>query len=112
MVLGAVSSRDAWEQTRGLLPVVGFLALVLVLAQLCADDGLFEVAGAAVARWCGGISRRLPAGVFAVASAITAVLSLDATVVLLTLVVFAPPHDSRFFLTPLGPTACRVARTY
>lgn len=89
VALGAVSPHDAWEQTRSLLPVVGFLALVLVLAQLCADEGLFEAAGAAVARWCGGSSRRLLAGLFAVASAITAVLSLDATVVLLTPVVFA-----------------------
>jgi arsenical pump membrane protein len=86
---GAVSRHDAWEQTRSLLPVVAFLALVLVLAQLCADEGLFEAAGAAVARWCGASPPRLLLGVFAVASVITAVLSLDATVVLLTPVVFA-----------------------
>lgn len=89
VAVGAVSPQDAWEQTDSLLPVVGFLALVLVLARLCADDGLFEAAGAAVARWCGGSPRRLLGGVFAVAAAVTAVLSLDATVVLLTPVVFA-----------------------
>ncbi|KUM80213.1 transporter [Streptomyces curacoi] len=88
VAVGAVSPQDAWEQTRSLLPVVVFLALILVLARLCADEGLFEAAGAAVARWCGGSPPRLLAGVFAVASAITAVLSLDATVVLLTPVVF------------------------
>jgi arsenical pump membrane protein len=42
-----------------------------------------------VARLCRGSSVRLLAGVFAVASLTTAVLSLDATVVLLTPVVFA-----------------------
>lgn len=89
VLVGAVSAHDAWEQTRTLLPVVVFLALILVLAQLCADEGLFEAAGAAVARWCGGSPGRMLAGVFAVASVITAVLSLDATVVLLTPVVFA-----------------------
>ncbi|MER5178761.1 SLC13 family permease [Streptomyces sp. NPDC002896] len=89
VAVGAVSPHEAWEQTRSLLPVVGFLALVLVLAQLCADEGLFEAAGAAVARWCGGSSGRLLGGVFVLASVITAVLSLDATVVLLTPVVFA-----------------------
>jgi arsenical pump membrane protein len=89
VAVGAVSPHAAWEQTRSLLPVVGFLALVLVLAHLCAQEGLFEATGAAVARWCGGSPRRLLAGVFAVASAVTAVLSLDATVVLLTPVVFA-----------------------
>lgn len=89
VAVGAVSAKDAWDQTRTLLPVVVFLALILVFAQLCADEGLFEAAGAAVARWCGGSPRRMLTGVFAVAASITAVLSLDATVVLLTPVVFA-----------------------
>lgn len=89
VALGTVSPHAAWEQTRSLPPVVVFLALILVLARLCADEGLFEAAGNAVARWCGGSPRWLLAGVFAVAAAIAAVLSLDATVVLLTPVVFA-----------------------
>ena len=89
VALGAVSPAQAWAQTRSLLPVVGFLAAVLVLSQLCADEGLFTAAGDAVARMCRGSSVRLLAGVFVVASLTTAVLSLDATVVLLTPVVFA-----------------------
>ncbi|MGW8376287.1 SLC13 family permease [Streptomyces sp. ODS28] len=86
---GAVSPHAAWEQVRGLLPVVGFLAAVLVLGRLCADEGLFTAAGDAVARWCRGEPKRLLSGVFGVAAAVTAVLSLDATVVLLTPVVLA-----------------------
>ncbi|MFC4960469.1 SLC13 family permease [Streptomyces mauvecolor] len=89
VALGAVSPTEAWQQTRDLLPVVGFLAAVLVLAQLCDDEGLFAAAGDAVARVCGSSSQRLLGGVFAVAAVTTAVLSLDATVVLLTPVVFA-----------------------
>ncbi|MFJ6794926.1 SLC13 family permease [Streptomyces sp. NPDC091268] len=89
VALGAVSPTEAWAQTRSLLPVVGFLAAVLVLSQLCADEGLFSAAGELVARVCRGSAVRLLGGVFAVASLITAVLSLDATVVLLTPVVFA-----------------------
>lgn len=89
VALGAVSPTAAWQQTRDLLPVVGFLAAVLVLAQLCDDEGLFAAAGDAVARLCGASARRLLGGVFAVAAVVTAVLSLDATVVLLTPVVFA-----------------------
>jgi arsenical pump membrane protein len=89
VAIGAVSFSQAWAQTRSLLPVVGFLAAVLVLSQLCADEGLFTAAGELVARACRGSAVRLLAGVFAVASLITAVLSLDATVVLLTPVVFA-----------------------
>jgi arsenical pump membrane protein len=89
VALGIVSPHEAWDQTRTLLPVVGFLALVLVLAYLCAKEGLFEAVGAAVARRRGDSPRRLLTGVFAVAAAVTAVLSLDATVVLLTPVVLA-----------------------
>ncbi|MFD5115736.1 SLC13 family permease [Streptomyces sp. NPDC058391] len=89
VALGAVSPHEAWDQTRTLLPVVVFLAAVLVLAQLCDEDGLFAAAGDLVARACGGRPRTLLGGVFAVAAVITAVLSLDATVVLLTPVVFA-----------------------
>ncbi|MEU6105806.1 arsenic transporter [Streptomyces flaveolus] len=89
VVLGLVTPHEAWDQTRTLLPVVGFLALVLMLAYLCAKEGLFEAVGAAVARRCGDSPRRLLTGVFAVAAAVTAVLSLDATVVLLTPVVLA-----------------------
>jgi arsenical pump membrane protein len=86
IAVGAVSPATAWAQVRELLPVVGFLAAVLVLAQLCDDEGLFEAAGNLLAR---GRPAHLLAGVFVVASLVTAVLSLDATVVLLTPVVFA-----------------------
>ncbi|MGW1991363.1 SLC13 family permease [Embleya sp. NPDC001921] len=86
---GAVSFDAAREQVRTLSPVVVFLAVVLVLAKLCADEGLFVAVGDAVARWCRPRPGRLLPGVFAVAAVVTAVLSLDATVVLLTPVVFA-----------------------
>ncbi|MDI3099163.1 ArsB/NhaD family transporter [Streptomyces enissocaesilis] len=89
VALGTVTPHQAWEQTRTLLPVVVFLTLVLILAHLCAKEGLFEAVGAIVARRCGGSPRRLLAGVFAMACPVTAVLSLDATVVLLTPVVLA-----------------------
>ncbi|WP_442818071.1 SLC13 family permease [Streptomyces sp. NBC_01224] len=89
IVAGAVPWPEARAQVGSLLPVVGFLAAILVLAQLCADEGLFTAAGDLVARACGGRTGPLLGGVFAVASVITAVLSLDATVVLLTPVVLA-----------------------
>ncbi|WP_073502394.1 SLC13 family permease [Actinacidiphila paucisporea] len=87
--VGAVPLPAAWGQIKELAPVVGFLAAVLVLAELCADDGLFTAAGDAIAQACHGEPQRLLAGVFAVAAVVTAVLSLDATVVLLTPVVIA-----------------------
>ncbi|MGW2347002.1 arsenic transporter [Streptomyces sp. NPDC001661] len=89
VVTGKVTPAHAWAETQELLPVVGFLAGILLLAQLCADEGLFRAAGDLVARACHGSPKRMLGGVFAVAAGITAVLSLDATVVLLTPVVFA-----------------------
>ncbi|MFF8381876.1 SLC13 family permease [Streptomyces sp. NPDC015661] len=89
IVTGAVPLDDALDEAERLGPVIGFLAAILVLAQLCDDDGLFRACGAWMARTSEGRPRRLLKQVFLAASAITAVLSLDATVVLLTPVVFA-----------------------
>ncbi|WP_338678071.1 SLC13 family permease [Streptomyces sp. SCSIO 30461] len=86
---GAISFDHAAEEAARLGPVIGFLAAVLVLAQLCDDEGLFGACGAWMARAAAGRPRRLLLHVFTAASLITAVLSLDATVVLLTPVVFA-----------------------
>jgi arsenical pump membrane protein len=86
---GAIPGHAAVAEARRLGPVIGFLASVLVLAQLCDDEGLFRACGAWMARGSGGRPRRLLALVFAVAAVTTAVLSLDATVVLLTPVVVA-----------------------
>ncbi len=86
IAIGAISVHQAAAQVAGLAPVVAFLGAVLVLAKLCDDEGLFEYAGAAMARTSprgGGLLRQ----VFAIAATITAALSLDATVVLLTPVV-------------------------
>ncbi|MEU4039486.1 arsenic transporter [Streptomyces collinus] len=89
VVTGAISPAHAQAEAVRLGPVVGFLAAVLVLAHFCDVEGLFQACGAWTARWSGGRPVRLLTAVFALASAITAVLSLDATVVLLTPVVFA-----------------------
>ena len=91
---GAISPARAADEARQLGPVIGFLAAILVLAHLCDEDGLFRACGDWMARASAGQpkpagSRRLLAQVFLIASVTTAVLSLDATVVLLTPVVFA-----------------------
>jgi arsenical pump membrane protein len=89
VALGAVSSSDARDAIGDLGPTVGFLAALLVLAEGCRREGLFDAMGGLMAVGARGSPRRLLALVFAVAGAITAVLSLDATVVLLTPIVFA-----------------------
>jgi arsenical pump membrane protein len=89
LVLGILPAQVALEQLRSLAPTIGFLAAVLVLADLCDREGLFEAAGRRMATGARGRPLALLGLVFVAGSAITAVLSLDATVVLLTPVVFA-----------------------
>lgn len=89
ILTGATSLADAWAEVEHLFPVVAFLAAVLVISELCDADGLFRYAGALMAAKSGGDAHRLLVFVFVLASLVTAVLSLDATVVLLTPVVFA-----------------------
>ncbi|MFC8583263.1 SLC13 family permease [Streptomyces sp. NPDC057217] len=89
LAVGAVTPDAVREEAERLGPVIGFLAAVLVLAKLCDDEGLFHACGAWMARWSRRRPQRLLGAVFGLASLITAVLSLDATVVLLTPVVFA-----------------------
>ena len=88
IAIGAISPAEALAEARRLGPVIGFLAAVLVLAQLCAGEGLFRACGDWLSA-LGGRPGRLLAQVFLIAAVTTAVLSLDATVVLLTPVVFA-----------------------
>jgi arsenical pump membrane protein len=87
VALGVVSGRQALDELGALGPTVGFLAAVLVLAHAADRAGVFRWAGAVAARVSRGRAQRLLAVVFLIASLTTAVLSLDATVVLLTPVV-------------------------
>lgn len=103
---GAVSWDAAVAEVSELAPVVGFLAAILVLARLCADAGLFHSAGVLMARVTSSGQNRLLASVFAISAAVTAVLSLDATVVLLTPVVLA---TARALAVPARPHAYATA---
>ncbi|MDY6995226.1 MAG: ArsB/NhaD family transporter [Actinomycetota bacterium] len=106
LATGATTWHDAWAEVADLLPVVGFLAAVLVLARMCDDEGLFHAAGNAMAHATRGDQNRLLASVFAIAAAVTAVLSLDATVVLLTPIVLA---TARTLDVPARPHAYATA---
>jgi arsenical pump membrane protein len=108
IAIGAISVHQAAEQVAGLSGVVAFLGAVLVLAKLCDDEGLFEAAGAAIARGrvgSGGLLRR----VFVIAAVITAVLSLDAAVVLLTPVVLAAVRRLRTRVRPYAYATAHLA---
>jgi arsenical pump membrane protein len=105
IAVGAISMHDAATEAARLLRVVAFLGAILVLAKMCDDEGLFEAAGAAMAR-AGGGSRRLLRQVFVIAAVVTATLSLDATVVLLTPVVLTTVRRLR---APVRPHAYATA---
>lgn len=105
ITVGAISMHDAAAEAARLSRVVAFLGAVLVLAKMCDHEGLFEAAGAAMARGRFG-SQRLLRQVFVIAAAITAVLSLDATVVLLTPVVLTTVRRLR---APVRPHAYATA---
>jgi arsenical pump membrane protein len=89
LAVGAISLSRAEASLRSLGPTVGFLAALLLIAEGCRREGLFEAIGHLMARRSGRDARRLLAFVFAVASAVTIVLGLDATVVLLPPIVLA-----------------------
>jgi arsenical pump membrane protein len=105
VAVGAISMHDAAAEAVRLSSVVAFLGAVLVLAKMCDDEGLFEAAGAAMAQARFG-SQRLLRQVFVIAATITAVLSLDATVVLLTPVVLTTVRRLR---APVRPHAYATA---
>jgi arsenical pump membrane protein len=92
VLVGALSFHGARTAIGRLGPTVGFLAALLVLADGCRRAGVFDALGALMAfgsrRRAGG-PRFLLAMVFLAAAGTTAVLSLDATIVLLTPIVFA-----------------------
>jgi arsenical pump membrane protein len=108
VAVGAISMHDAATEAGRLLRVVAFLGAVLVLAKMCDDEGLFEAAGAAMARARVG-GPRLLRQVFVIAAIITAALSLDATVVLLTPVVLTTVRRLRAPVRPHGYATAHLA---
>lgn len=89
VLAGLVSPAAALDEVADLGLTVGFLAAILLLGHLVDGEGVFTWLGTRLASASAGRPQRLLALVFATAAAVTAVLSLDATVVLLTPVVLA-----------------------
>jgi arsenical pump membrane protein len=111
LAVGAVGWSGARDAMGDLGPTIGFLAALLLIADGCRRAGLFEALGAVMARGARASPRRLLAFVFAVAAAVTAVLSLDATVVLLTPVVFATAARMRTSPRPHVYACSHLANT-
>jgi arsenical pump membrane protein len=107
VVADVVPWDEATQRLREIGPTVGFLAAILVLGHLCAEAGVFDYLGSLAARASHGDARRLLTLVVAIAAAVTAVLTLDATVVLLTPVVL---QTAVRLGTPARPHAYACAR--
>jgi arsenical pump membrane protein len=85
--------------------------VVLLLADLADREGLFTWAAAVTARRAGSSPQGLLGRVFLLATVVTAVLSLDATVVLLTPVVVATARRMRVPVAPHGYAVGHLANS-
>jgi len=121
LLAGPLDAGRAWDAIRPLLPVVGFLVAILVVAEVCARAGVFAAAARVVAR----LSLRAHAdgdevtprpqllllGVLVVAVLVTTLLSLDATVVLLTPVVLTAAGGLGLSPRPAAYACLRMANS-
>jgi arsenical pump membrane protein len=90
LVLGSlVSPNQAWTAILAGTDVYLFLAGMMLLAELARAAGLFDWVAALAVRWARGTPRRLFALVYLVGIVVTALLSNDATAVVLTPAVYA-----------------------
>lgn len=108
---GVLDRAEVGEVVRQLGPVVLFLVTILVVSDVCARAGVFTAAAARVRAASGGSPVRLFTGVFLLAAAVTAVLSLDATVVLLTPVVVVAAGAARTSTRPGSHACLRMANS-
>ncbi len=111
VALGVISVAGARHALASFGPTIGFLAALLVLGDGCGRSGLFEALGSAMAIASKGRPKRLLALVFAAAAGTTAVLSLDATIVLLTPIVFATAAGLRVNARPHVYACSHLANT-
>lgn len=108
---GLVSWPAARSAITEMAPTVGFLAAILVLAHLADAMGVFTWIADRLRRGSRGSPTRLLRLVFVAASATTAILSLDATVVLLTPVVIATAQAMRMDPRPHSYASAHLSNT-
>ncbi|MDQ1106165.1 arsenical pump membrane protein [Nocardioides zeae] len=112
--VGAVSPDHAERAVLDLLPVVGYLVAILVLATLVERGGVFAWLGgivAAGARRAADPGRRLVLLAVLTAAVVTALLTLDATVVLLAPVLALAARGLGRDPWPLDLASVRLANT-
>lgn len=95
LAAGVLGWGEAREEAADLAPTLIVLAALLVLGDGCERAGLFDALAARLALGARGSGSRLLGLVIAAAAGVTAVLGLDATVVLLTPAAFAAAAKAR-----------------
>ncbi|MGV9709093.1 SLC13 family permease [Gordonia sp. NPDC003424] len=108
---GLTDWSSAVDEIRFMAPTIGFLAAMLVVADVCARTGVFGWVGSVLAQWSRGSSNRLLRIVFVVAALTTAVLSIDTTIVLLTPVAVATARRLGARIGPVGYASNHLANT-
>jgi arsenical pump membrane protein len=110
-LVGAIGWPDAEAAVREIAPTVAFLVVILLLAHLAANEGLFTWAAQVTAKRAGRSPHGLLVRVVVLSAVVTAVLSLDATVVLLTPVVLATAVHMRIPVRPHAWAAGHLANS-
>jgi arsenical pump membrane protein len=111
VLVGAIGWPDAEAAVRRIAPTVAFLVVILLLAHLADTEGLFGWAAQVTARQSGRSAKGLLIRVVLLSAVVTAVLSLDATVVLLTPVVLATAVHMRIPARPHAWAAGHLANS-
>ena len=108
---GLLPHHEASATVRRILPLLLFLGSIVVLAELTADAGVFDVIAVRVA----GLARGNYAALFVLcvffAATTTTVLNLDTTAVLLTPVMLALARKAGIAVIPLAMTTVWLANT-
>ncbi|MGC4963083.1 SLC13 family permease [Gordonia sp. DT101] len=102
---------SAADELEFMAPTIAFLAAMLVVADICARTGVFAWVGALMSRRSRGSPNRLLRIVFAVAAVVTAILSLDATIVLLTPLAVAAARRVGARVTPVSMATAHLANS-
>jgi arsenical pump membrane protein len=111
VALGAIGTARASDALNSLAPTVGFLAALLLIADGASREGLFTAIGALMAGRAGGSPPRLLVLVVVIATAVTALLGLDATAVLLTPIVLVTARRMRTDPRPHAYAAGHLANS-
>lgn len=111
VLVGAVGTPSATEEVTEIFPTVVFLCVLFVLAHLAANEGVFSWAASLLAHRSDGAPTVLLRRVFAVAAIVTAVLSLDSTVLLLTPVVVTSVLRARLPVRPYAYACAHLSNS-